>query len=135
MNLKYRGLTYQRSASNLEKIDQQFIGQYRGQAYFKAIYDLSSVSSTLPQLKYRGVEYGGEAAVAVAPEMTDTSFRIEVPGYQKPVRSSRHHELSALDKVHNDFLLKNLEQRLSSARQKGDQGLVNLLEQEKEQLA
>ena len=135
MDLTYRGSTYKPSAPNLVKVDQQLIGKYRGQDCYKAIYDLSSFSSVLPQLKYRGVEYGGVAKTTVSTEASETAFRIEVPGYQKPIRSSRHDELSALDKVHNDYLLMNLEKRLSAARQKGDQGLVNLLEQEKDQLA
>ena len=71
----------------------------------------------------------------VTHEMTDNAFRIELPHQKKPVRSSRHHVLSELDKVHNDYLLKNLELRLSSAKQRGDQRLVNMLEQEKDQLA
>ena len=137
MELKYRGSTYQQQPLSFERTDKKLIGQYRGQACYKAVFDLRAVTKANPRLQYRGVEYGGEAAAAtpIAHETLENSFRIELPHRPRPVRSSRHHVLSELDKVHNNFLLKNLELRLSSARQKGDQILVHMLEQEKEQLA
>ena len=138
MELTYRGKTYQKAPFNIELANKQFIGQYRGQDCYRDIYRLESVSNkVLPLRKYRGAEYGGKLSGVnpVAKEVPNNAFRIELPHQQKPVRSSRHQVMSELDKVHNDFLLKNLELRLSSARQKGDTSLVHMLEQEKEQLA
>ena len=134
MDLKYRGVAYQTQAPNVTRTGKQLIGKYRGQDCYREIYDTHLVVQSHPRLKYRGVAYGGDLQEAPVGAISESTFKIEVPQNQKPVHSSRHQAMSELDRVHNDFLLKNLEVRISSARQKGDQSLVQKLEQEKNAL-
>ena len=135
MKLKYRGTTYETQPLSLNLVEKQLIGKYRGQDCYRAVYDTSMIPQSHSRLKYRGVAYGGEVEQA-APIGTvqESTFKIQVPQHQKPVYSSRHQAMSALDKVHNKFLLEKLEQRISAARQKGDENLVHMLEIEKNQL-
>lgn len=137
MNLKYRGIVYQTQAPQVTRTEKKLIGKYRGQDCYRAVYDTHLIPLCHPKLKYRGVAYRSvtqevQPSVNAAAEST---FKIEVPQYRKPVHSSRHQALSELDRVHNDFLLKKLEQRISSAQQKGDTSLVQMLEQEKNNIA
>ncbi|MEM9136505.1 MAG: DUF4278 domain-containing protein [Cyanobacteria bacterium P01_F01_bin.42] len=137
MDLKYRGTAYRIQPLSLGKPKQQPIGTYRGQNCYRNVYDLSQVKQSHPLLQYRGVAYGGANPVQVTPkieQIQQNSFKIQVPDSQKPIRSSRHHQLSELDQVHNQFLLQKLEQRIAAARRKGDRDLMQLLESEKNQL-
>lgn len=135
MHLKYRGSEYQAQTHPLNVVEKQWIGKYRGQDCYRTVYDTSKISQERPRLKYRGVAYGAEPKpVSDSVLQLEKTFKIHVPEHQKPVRSSRHQVMSDLDRVHNKFLLEKLEQRISSARQKGDERLVHMLEIEKRQL-
>jgi hypothetical protein len=136
MYLHYRGVDYQTTPLNLTPVEKQFIGKYRGQNCYRTTYDTHLVAQSHPRLKFRGVAYGGVAqeAPVSSKTMPNSPFKIEMPEHRKPVQSSRHQALTELDRVHNEFLLKKLEQRISSAQQNGDEGLVQKLEQEKNNL-
>ena len=133
MDFQYRGVTYQSTPVQSERMEKKLIGRYRGQDCYRAIYNSKLVNHSHPALTYRGVAYGSKPAATTVEQLNET-FKIHIPYQQKPVRSSRHHMMTELDRVHNQFLLKKLEQRISVARQKGDRDLVQLLEREKTQL-
>ena len=135
MDFQYRGNAYHSESLRLRSQDKRIIGKYRGHNLYHTDYDLSHLHSSCPQLSYRGVVYGDKTVPsATAYHREEDTFKIAVPQHRKPVRSSRHHVMSELDRVHNDFLLKKLEQRMNSARNKGDRDLVQMLELEKLQL-
>ncbi|MCM1984548.1 DUF4278 domain-containing protein [Lyngbya confervoides] len=138
MNLTYRGVDYTPHPTQITPIRRQRIGQYRGVACDRAVYDLKTIPQPSYILKYRGVSYESGLTTAVLQPVVPSFHEDSASGIQdqpRPVHSSRYQQLTELGRIHNQFLLKKLEQRIASAQQRGDAHLIALLERERSQLA
>ncbi len=56
MHLSYRGISYQSQAHQLQTLDNNKVGNYRGNAY-KISQAIDAQTQKCSQLKYRGVNY------------------------------------------------------------------------------
>jgi hypothetical protein len=65
MQLKYRGITYEKSNSITEASAQQISGVYRGVPWHKQPQNQGILPGTTVQLKYRGAEYSHLVCEAV----------------------------------------------------------------------
>jgi hypothetical protein len=116
--LKYRGVAYSVENSPVEMVESDRVGHYRGQSY--PFLRLSHLPVPQPMLKltYRGVPYQTTVTGGSAP----TSASRAIP---------RLAQRADTQQVHRHHLLNLLQHRLDVARGKGDERLVQQLEQER----
>lgn len=144
MKLTYRGASYeynplesresdilsrnweaQRRCRSLQENSYPLV--YRGSRYttdqVAAAFSVPAVR-TSQALQYRGVKYirkpDGTTHLATSREVIPNTTAVV---------------FKELSRVHRDNLRRNLERRLRSAKQRGDQALIDLLEAESKQLA
>lgn len=145
MKLTYRGVEYHTNAPDLEVINTETIGCYRGIPCQRHHYSAAIGSAFVSTLMYRGVEYqtGGQPETAVAPQ--DLPQEVVTPAeiavapslvvgqdFSLPIAPDLLTNVAELDKVHDTFIRKSLEHRLAVAREKGDDQLIQLLEAEEQ---
>jgi hypothetical protein len=126
MKLTYRGATYDRQSDNLEMVEGEIGGKYRGgdwhYHYPRHILNLQPKVAR----KYRGVAYGEPSVV------NNAENRGINPYLAKPqVKPSLSREASD---IHLENIRQNLERRLKAAEANGDRSLIDLLEEESRQL-
>jgi Domain of unknown function (DUF4278) len=153
MRLQYRGTAYEYNTSTLEASETDV---YRLQS------DAQKRCRTLQEanypLTYRGVHYTtGQVAAALAVPSVRSSQTLVYRGSQyirngdgRLVENQAANGVIAakvatpsttagltkqLGRIHQDNLRRNLERRLQSAQQQGDQNLIRLLEAESRELA
>lgn len=144
MKLTYRGASYEHNPLEVRESDifshnreaqrrcqalqqNRYPLTYRGARYTtdQVATALSAPSVRTSQtLQYRGVKY-----VRNLDGTTQVSLKQEV------VPNTTAVVFKELSRVHQDNLRRNLERRLQSAKARGDQALVGLLEAESKQLA
>jgi hypothetical protein len=132
MKLHYRGVEYTRTPYNLEIIEGEIAGKYRGQDwqhhYPRHMVDLQPKVG----LQYRGVPY---KTCQVAKEPV---ANIEVQRQQLNQSFERTQPRAVIDeaeKIHLDNMRRNLERRLQVAKASGNDSLVQILEKESQDLA
>ncbi|KPQ39613.1 MAG: protein of unknown function containing DUF4278 domain [Phormidium sp. OSCR] len=128
MKLSYRGIPYEYTPPSLEMSESEILATYRGQSYPMRYPRHMTMAQPVADLSYRGVPYrstvnGGTEA-------------LERPSRQRLVSSLSMSDLefSQLNQVHQENLCKRLSARMASARDRGDDKLLQLLEQESQQL-
>ena len=147
MRLTYRGVNYESSQPSLESREVDVLRSretnrrcqtlqenalpltYRGVRYTTdqvAAAISSPVATTSKPLIYRGVKYVKTESGKIRP--VDVMDSTMIP--QNAALAFRE-----IGKVHRENLRLNLERRLQSAKEKGDQTLVRLLEAESKELA
>ncbi len=144
MQLTYRGTQYEYNQSPLE-VRENDVLLNRG---------LSQRCKTLQEarypLSYRGVSYTTDQVVGLSTDhalqtaqnlfyrgasyLKHPNGSVEVLAAGKTVRV-RVPAVSELSSVHTAHLRRNLERRLQSAKEQGDQHLITLLEAESKELA
>jgi hypothetical protein len=148
MKLMYRGASYEYNQPSLESGEADVLKRHqnlyqRCQTLQEAVYPLiyRGVRYTTDQVadavasptlgaplvvSYRGVKYvrmpNGRVTLKTVEPANATSRVVNV-------------DLREVARIHHENLRRNLERRLMSARERGDQSLVNLLEAESRQLA
>jgi hypothetical protein len=128
MKLTYRGISYNQPDQPVTTTPGAVMGNYRGAAWVARIVTFALKSPAIHTLCWRGVAYstdGSPVAVAPAPEAA--------PVLPSPAKVQRQGE--NLADAHRQWIIKSLEHRLEVARNRGDQGLVQLLEDEWKQFA
>jgi hypothetical protein len=132
MKLTYRGANYESNPLTLEPTASTLSGKYRGRAW-KHNYP-RHIPQTQPtaELKYRGVSYyiGDPLQVEFMIQSKQHSHAASVAQISKPEKLG-----SELAEIHHTNIHRNLEHRLEVAREKGDQHLIRLLEDEARQMA
>ncbi|ARV59524.1 hypothetical protein BZZ01_13595 [Nostocales cyanobacterium HT-58-2] len=133
MKLTYRGVDYEHNPLIVEATDSEISGKYRGGTTWKRNYPrhIPQPQSTA-ELKYRGVSYyvGDPLQVEFmvqCKQRTRTANAVEVGQHKKSG--------GELAQTHLSNIRQNLQRRLHLAKEKGDQDLIRLLEDEAKQLA
>jgi Domain of unknown function (DUF4278) len=152
MRLQYRGTAYEYNVPTLEtsEADINWFQQeqrkrcqtlqeanhlltYRGVQYTTnqlAVTLSTPVARSNKQLLYRGVSYTRNANGTIVSNRPSNAV---VSGIAVPATTAGL--TKELGRVHQDNLRRNLERRLQSAQERGDQNLVSLLEAESRELA
>lgn len=146
MKYSYRGVEYSPVSPSLEVTETEIIGHYRGTPCRRRYFATTELHQNTYSMKYRGVEYGSsiktdvlnERIQAIAPKIPDVVPRSisvgSARGHSRPTGHLGICDVSELEKVHNTFIRQTLEHRLAVAKRKGDQNLIQILEQEQHQL-
>ena len=136
MQLSYRGVHYRYQPTSVDMVDSGVSGQYRGRAVSFNYPRHIPVPQATVRLKYRGVEYcavsksdTGVNVPSLHPEMTpgEKAVVMPLPSIAKACRRQEHE----LTSTHLDNIRKRLQHRIEVARERGDQILLNQLEQER----
>jgi len=148
MKLTYRGTSYEYNTSPLEVRNTDVLNRhqqaqrcqtlqennypltYRGVRYTTAqvmAANSAPIARTAQTLTYRGVSYTRR------PDGTMTAATSQRQAVAVPHTTAA--VIKELSRVHDENIRRNLERRLQSAKQRGDQALVQLLEAESKQLA
>ncbi|MEL6398246.1 MAG: DUF4278 domain-containing protein [Cyanobacteria bacterium J06626_4] len=137
MKLCYRGVEYDYTPPVLEVSESEVLGQYRGRSLHFSYVKHVPFPQTEANLKYRGADYHTnrqgevEAVVSVNQESQELQFK---PVFDS-MATARRHLLQQSAQVHQDNMRRSLERRLQVAQAKGDNRLVNQLEDEMHQYA
>ncbi|MGF1514785.1 MAG: DUF4278 domain-containing protein [Elainellaceae cyanobacterium] len=136
MKLSYRGISYTQSPLAVEQMESDLSGSYRGHQFKFGYPRHIPASHPVVALSYRGVPYQTTATGDVQP------VRPSQPQPLRDLAALREREpqmqqravMQDLAAVHHRNLYEMLERRIQSARAKGDQSLVEQLEQERRQM-
>ncbi len=128
MKLSYRGVPYEYLPPSLEMSESEILATYRGQSYPMRYPRHMTMAQPVAELSYRAVPYRSTA--------NGGTEALERPSRQRlaPSLSMSNLEFSRLNQVHQENLCKRLSARMASARDRGDDKLLQLLEQESQQL-
>lgn len=142
MKLSYRGIKYEREPVDFEMRQGEVVGQYRGQqwnveyAYPRHI----PVPQASLDLKYRGISYRTnvisevESALAERSLLTPQSAQVSTAA-SSSLDNVRQRLLKEVAETHRLNIYRSLERRLQAAKERGDQNLIRLLENELQQIA
>jgi len=153
MQYSYRGVDYHCVSPTLEVTETEVFGHYRGTPCRRRQYETTHLHQPTDAKKYRGIEYGQKVSVShtypephtypeqnsaqtpTIPDVVPQSIAVGASiKYARPTGQLGVRGISELDKIHNTFIRQTLEHRLAVAKRKGDQGLIQMLEQEQHQL-
>ncbi len=129
MKLMYRGVSYEHEPMNIDLVESDVIGHYRGASYKVQYPRHIPVPQSLPALCYRGVAYGG-----TAPRKRDVQPPVLATGTVTPPRPIQLNLIAEAARMHAANICRSNERRLQAAKARGDDHLVQLLEQELLQL-
>lgn len=129
MKLTYRGVSYDHLPATLEVTEGEIIGKYRGQKVQRhciaQVVERPEMESVL--LHYRGTSYA-----VMQPKIHVVLERQQAAAPACPVQLPQLSQLMSPDvrQVHIENMRRSLERRIQLAQAKGDEHLVNLLQQE-----
>ncbi|MEB3272612.1 MAG: DUF4278 domain-containing protein [Prochlorothrix sp.] len=130
MKRTYRGIAYEVEVPEVSMVETQVRGQYRGSVFNYHRSTTVPVAQPVLNLTYRGVEYRTDGRVVEV---------VPIPKLQPIVSSAtfqeRQQQLQEIEMVHRANIRRTVEQRIASARAKGNEKLVQLLEAELQQFA
>jgi len=137
MKLTYRGINYEPENTAIAMSEGEIAGKYRGQPW------RYHYPRHIPQLKakhglqYRGVHYSNRPGIHQLQPARNLSIPAVTPDGEFPTPNnyiSQTKEIAA-ERVHVETMRRNLERRLSVARENGNEQLVLMLEKEYKDLA
>jgi hypothetical protein len=134
MKLIYRGIKYEHTPEAVEVITEGVCGKYRG-AEWKCHYPkYTPVTKHAAELKYRGASYysGNPQEVEELKQRKKLNF---IFAKNDQVFLSNRRKNNQLAEIHITNLQRNLQRRLEVARQRGDENLIRILEEEANQLS
>lgn len=123
MKLSYRGVSYNYNPPAELTVSGEVMGQYRGVAWREAKLVAPVPAQPAAVLCYRGVTYRTQAAVEAGLEVAAQSAAM-------PARSAKSAPAASMAQAHQRSILASLEHRIAAARNRGDERLVHLLEDE-----
>jgi len=137
MNLSYRGVSHRYEPPTVEQLESDLSGQYRGCRVQFSYPRHIPAAHPVAELSYRGVSYRKTADGAIKPASRPVSrpLRDLLTFRNTKAQTQRSAVIKELSSVHNQNLYQLLERRIQVAHSKGDQRLVEQLEQERRQLA
>lgn len=132
MKLSYRGVNYEYTPPTLEVTEGEILGKYRGVGWH--CHTLKEIPVPQPNmaLTYRGVNYETNPSAGACRNLSSRSTVFA--GGRTSVSSRSVAVRKAIEDVHRANLQRNLERRLQTAKARGDEQLVSLLEAESKQL-
>jgi hypothetical protein len=135
MKLSYRGLNYNDDPPTIDMMEEAG-GLYRGCQWQIRYPRHVPIAQPSHALKYRGVPYlshsKAESTPANAPSAVTNIKKTRGVSNRKLEKAMMMQEV---EKIHRANLCRNLERRMNIAQAKGDQKLMNLLQQECQDLA
>ena len=147
MKLKYRGVEYNHTPIATETTGLEVIGKYRGAICRRSRLASLPVPQPIFNLKYRGCRYttgvAGQQQTPTASQPAAVSATVStIPSFDETLSTAVTstaqmgvRKLLEVNEVHQRFIRENLQHRLEVAKQHGDQALIDLLEQERRQVA
>lgn len=132
MKLTYRGVNYEPNPLTLEPTASEISGNYRGGTWKRNYPRHIPQTQPTAELKYRGASYyiGDPLQVELMILSKKHSSAASAAQVGKPEKIG-----GELTETHLSNIRRNLERRLLAAREKGDQDLIRLLEDEARQIA
>lgn len=136
MKLTYRGIQYEPETNPLETTEGEIGGKYRGQSW--RYHYPRHIPQLQPKLglQYRGVHYS-KRPVVQSHHLSTMSIPAITPEAKLPTPpyfATQTSETEA-EQAHIESMRRNLERRLSVARENGNNQLVSMLEKEYQELA
>ncbi len=134
MKLIYRGIKYEHAPETVEVITEGVCGKYRG-AEWKCHYSkYTPVIKHAAELKYRGASYysGNPQEIEELKQRKKLNF---IFAKHEKIFISKPRKNNELAKIHIANLQLNLQRRLEIAKQRGDENLISILEEEANQLS
>jgi hypothetical protein len=128
MKLTYRGVSYNYNPPQTNVVKGEVLGTYRGSVWHAHPLIAPMPLPAAHNLKYRGVAYNTCSDLVTTPVGAPAQTMVAIASRGKSF-------LSAVTTAHHDAILRNVERRLQSAKAKGDDRLVHLLEDELRQVA
>lgn len=129
MKLTYRGVSYDHLPATLEVTEGDILGKYRGQ-----LTRQHCVAQTIdrPEMESVILHYRGSSYAVMQPKVAVSAQSQQAPAPTCPVQFSQLSQLMSPDvhQVHLENMRRSLERRIQMAQAKGDNHLVNLLQQE-----
>lgn len=140
MKLSYRGLNYNDDPPTIDMMEEAG-GLYRGCQWQIRYPRHVPIAQPSHSLKYRGVPYLSHTktespvadSTAANPPSAVTS--IKKTGGVSNRKLEKAMMMQEVEKIHRANICRNLERRMNIAQAKGDQKLMNLLQQECQDLA
>ncbi|MGB3652359.1 MAG: DUF4278 domain-containing protein [Rivularia sp. (in: cyanobacteria)] len=133
MKLIYRGIKYEYAPVAVEVTTEGVCGKYRG-AEWKCHHSEYTSLSNAAELKYRGATYYSGNPEKVE-ELKQRKKLNSIFAASKNLFASNQPHNDELAKIHLANLQRNLQRRLEVAKQKGDENLIRILEEEANQLS
>jgi hypothetical protein len=121
MKLSYRGVRYDYNPPAELTVAGEVMGRYRGAAWRQSILAAPAPQQPAAVLCYRGVTYSTQPGAEVAPQAAAPSVSASAVARASKV---------AVASAHQRSILASLEHRINAARNRGDERLVHLLEDE-----
>ncbi|TFI54314.1 DUF4278 domain-containing protein [Mastigocladus laminosus UU774] len=128
MKLTYRGVDYESHPLAVETIPGEISGKYRGQQWRRHYPRHIPTPQPVAELKYRGVAY------CVGDPLDIEAMKLRRQPQAIATANTTQKTGQELANTHLAHIRSNLEYRLQVARQKGDQTLIRLLEDEARQI-
>lgn len=132
MKLTYRGIKYEYAPLAVEVTAEEIGGKYRGAEWKRHHSQHIPITHHAAELKYRGATYysGNSEEVEELKQRKKLNF-IFATGNKLFVRNQANNQLI---QTHRANLRRDLQRRLEVAKQKGDENLIRILEDEANQL-
>ncbi len=131
MKLTYRGVDYEHHPLAVELIPGETGGKYRGASWRHYYPRHIPVPQPVAELKYRGIPYCVGDAIDVEAMIRRKQHNTTTTKATSPRGETVGKQLT---NTHLAHIRRNLERRLQVAKEKGDQNLISLLEDEERQL-
>ncbi len=134
MKLTYRGIKYEYAPKTVEVITEGVCGKYRGAEWKCHHSEYIPVTHNAVELKYRGATYYSGNPEEVK-ELKQRKKLNSIFAASNNLFASNQPHNDELAKIHLANLQRNLQRRLEVAKQKGDENLIGILEEEANQLS
>ncbi|WP_088891285.1 DUF4278 domain-containing protein [Leptolyngbya ohadii] len=133
MKLSYRGAEYEPELATVETIDRGVVGHYRGQSY-GVRYPRHIPAQPVNTLTYRGITYAtmpDGSRMTVPGRLSSGSSANRVTADTASISAQfQRGQRDEVENVHRQNIQRRLMQRIQSAKQRGDQYLLQQLERE-----
>ncbi|MBO0348600.1 DUF4278 domain-containing protein [Phormidium pseudopriestleyi FRX01] len=131
MKLTYRGIGYDSEPQSFNLMEGEIGGKYRGNDWQVRYPRHIPVPATLPELTYRGAHYNsGEGVTTPVPQVTPKPQQVRTLMDAQPANKV----MEEVAKLHRNNICRSLERRMQAARMRGNEDLMEQLQQESQQL-
>lgn len=134
MELTYRGIKYQYAPVTVEVTATEVCGKYRGAEYSCYHSPHTPITHNAVKLKYRGAVYysGNPEDIEKLKQRNKLNFIFDSSNNLFPRNKPQNYRFS---QTHSINLCCDLQRRLQVAKERGDENLIRILEDEAEQLS
>lgn len=133
MKLKYRGNTYEYNPLTVKETDGEVSGKYRGAEWKHHHCRYTPINENAVELKYRGTTYYSGNLQEIEKLKQRKKLNL-IFGTSKNQFARNKSKNDRLIETHSANLCRDLQRRLEVAKQRGDENLIQMLEDEANQL-